>query len=70
MWEHPNVPDDAKEDNSRLEKMTDLIPWRDHWMQAVYYLPEEVPITRGVEINLIGYHDEYSFWFNLSNGSM
>jgi len=50
--------------------MADLIPWRDHWMQAVYYLPEEVPITYGIEVNLIGYHDEYSFWFKLLNKSM
>jgi len=70
VWEHPNVPDKLKKDNLCLHKMTDLIPWRDHWMQAVYYLPEEVPITYGVEINLIGYHDEYSFWFKLLNGSM
>jgi len=36
-------------------------------MQAVYYLPEEVPITYGTKVNLIGYHDEYSFWFKLLN---
>ncbi|EZA46347.1 protein arginine N-methyltransferase 7 isoform X1 [Ooceraea biroi] len=70
VWEHPDVPDDVRENNLRLQKMADLIPWRDHWMQAVYYLPEEVPITRGVEINLVGYHDEYSFWFKLLNGSI
>lgn len=70
VWEHPNVPEDIKEDTACLQRMADSIPWRDHWMQAVYYLPEEVPITRGVEVNLIGYHDEYSFWFKLLNGPM
>ncbi|KAL0118065.1 hypothetical protein PUN28_009028 [Cardiocondyla obscurior] len=70
VWEHPNVPDDVKKDASSLQKMADSIPWRDHWMQAVYYLPEEVPITYNVEVNLIGYHDEYSFWFKLLNGPM
>ncbi|XP_014475851.1 PREDICTED: protein arginine N-methyltransferase 7 [Dinoponera quadriceps] len=70
VWEHPDVPDKVKGDTERLQEMADLIPWRDHWMQAVYYLPEEVPITRGVEVNLVGYHDEYSFWFKLLNGSI
>ncbi|KAG5338171.1 ANM7 methyltransferase, partial [Acromyrmex heyeri] len=70
VWEHPNVPDNMKKDVSCLQKMVDLIPWRDHWMQAVYYLPEEVSITYGTEVNLIGYHDEYSFWFKLLNGPM
>ncbi|XP_024868793.1 protein arginine N-methyltransferase 7-like [Temnothorax curvispinosus] len=70
VWEHPDVPDDMKKDATSLKKMTDTIPWRDHWMQAVYYLPEEVPITYGVEVNVIGYHDEYSFWFKLLNGPL
>lgn len=70
VWEHSNVPDDVKEDKLRLEEMAELIPWRDHWMQAVYYLPEEIPIIRDVEVNLIGYHDEYSFWFKLLNRPM
>ncbi|XP_072746127.1 protein arginine N-methyltransferase 7 isoform X1 [Anoplolepis gracilipes] len=65
VWEHPNVPDDIKEDKLRLEEMAESIPWRDHWMQAVYYLPEEMLIIRDVEVNLVGYHDEYSFWFKL-----
>lgn len=70
VWEHPNVPDDVKEDKLRLEGMAELIPWRDHWMQAVYYLPEEISIVRDDEVNLIGYHDEYSFWFKLLNSPM
>ncbi|XP_012224136.1 protein arginine N-methyltransferase 7-like [Linepithema humile] len=70
VWEHPSVPDDVKEDTSRLQELADSIPWRDHWMQAVYYLPEEVPVTRDIEVNLIGYHDEYSFWFKLLNGPL
>lgn len=65
VWEHPDVPEDIKKDVSCLQKMTDSIPWRDHWMQAVYYLPEEISITYGTEVNFIGYHDEYSFWFQL-----
>ncbi|CAH1994858.1 unnamed protein product [Acanthoscelides obtectus] len=41
------------------------IPWRDHWMQAVYYLPKELPVNKGQEISLISCHDEFSLWFNL-----
>lgn len=45
---------------------TAKIPWRDHWMQAVYYFPKEITVNKGEEINLISCHDEYSLWFNLS----
>lgn len=41
------------------------IPWRDHWMQAVYYLPKEMDVQEGQEVNLISCHDEFSLWFNL-----
>lgn len=51
LWAHP--------DGSRK------IPWRDHWMQAIYYLPKEIDVREGEEINLISCHDEFSLWFNL-----
>nr|XP_034196568.1 protein arginine N-methyltransferase 7 isoform X1 [Osmia lignaria] len=69
VWKHP----DAKilqEKGLTLEKITDLIPWRDHWMQAIYYLPLETPVTVNNEVSLIGYHDEYSLWFQLINESI
>lgn len=53
-WSHPDYNDDK-----------DGIPWRDHWMQAVYYFPKEISVKQGEEINLISCHDEYSLWFNL-----
>ncbi|GJQ77767.1 putative arginine methyltransferase [Trypoxylus dichotomus] len=34
-WAHPDKSHNGKED----------IPWRDHWMQAVYYLPADVKVT-------------------------
>ncbi|CAJ0942625.1 unnamed protein product, partial [Mesorhabditis belari] len=37
--------------------------WRDHWMQAVYYLPNECHVRAGQSLNLQGSHDEFSFWF-------
>lgn len=44
----------------------DEVPWRDHWMQAIYYLPAEVPLKKGSEMYLVSCHDEYSLWFNVS----
>lgn len=48
----------------------DTIPWRDHWMQAVYYFPKELSLTKGTEATLILCHDEYSLWFYLENETM
>lgn len=46
------------------------IPWRDHWMQAVYYFPKEIHVKREEEVYLISCHDEFSLWFNLKNDLM
>ncbi|XP_030752768.1 protein arginine N-methyltransferase 7 [Sitophilus oryzae] len=54
-WAHPKSK----------EKITVDIPWRDHWIQAIYYFPEEVRVEKDQEIHLISCHDEYSLWFNL-----
>jgi len=43
------------------------VPWRDHWMQAVYYLPREVRVRRRDEFNLVSSHDEYSLWFSVND---
>ena len=49
--------------------MIEFQPWRDHWMQAIYY-PISVPKISSVQgeqkMVLISCHDEYSFWFDLS----
>ncbi|XP_017887941.1 protein arginine N-methyltransferase 7 isoform X1 [Ceratina calcarata] len=66
VWEHPDTK--ALQDKGlSLEAIADMIPWRDHWMQAIYYLPIETPVTTNNEVSLIGYHDEYSLWFQLIN---
>ncbi|KAK3909580.1 Protein arginine N-methyltransferase 7 [Frankliniella fusca] len=54
FWAHPSKPAHPND-----------IPWRDHWMQAVYYLPTPVPVMQGQELTLISSHDEFSLWFNL-----
>lgn len=58
VWQHPDA---LKEENND----PDMIPWRDHWMQAIYYLPREIYIEKNQEIGLVACHDEYSFWFDL-----
>lgn len=40
-WAHPKSKD----------LLTTEIPWRDHWMQAIYYLPQEVSLEEGQEVN-------------------
>lgn len=41
-------------------------PWRDHWMQAVYYFPKNVRMEAGQEFTLITNHDEFALWFDVN----
>ncbi|CAL8357582.1 unnamed protein product [Lota lota] len=40
-------------------------PWRDHWMQSVYFLPTERSVVEGEELSLTVSHDDYSLWYGL-----
>ena len=42
-------------------------PWRDHWMQALYFIsnPDQT-LEKGRKSTLIASHDEYSLMFDLS----
>uniref|UniRef100_A0A4W5MMM1 Protein arginine N-methyltransferase n=1 Tax=Hucho hucho TaxID=62062 RepID=A0A4W5MMM1_9TELE len=40
-------------------------PWRDHWMQSVYFLPVERRVVEGEELSLTVSHDDYSLWYSL-----
>ncbi|XP_034541631.1 protein arginine N-methyltransferase 7 [Notolabrus celidotus] len=40
-------------------------PWRDHWMQSVYFLPLESSVTKGEDLSLTVCHDDYSLWYSL-----
>ncbi|XP_078048314.1 arginine methyltransferase 7 [Augochlora pura] len=64
VWEHPDAKKMLREGLS-LSEIADIIPWRDHWMQAIYHLPSETPVVAGNEVNLIGSHDDYSLRFDL-----
>lgn len=38
--------------------------WRDHWMQAVYYLPEKKQVEKDQKFKIVCNHDEFSLWFS------
>ncbi|XP_064466661.1 protein arginine N-methyltransferase 7-like isoform X2 [Ornithodoros turicata] len=38
-------------------------PWRDHWMQGVYYVSHALEVERGETFYLNSCRDEYSMWF-------
>uniref|UniRef100_A0A7N6BI46 Protein arginine N-methyltransferase n=1 Tax=Anabas testudineus TaxID=64144 RepID=A0A7N6BI46_ANATE len=44
-----------------------MAPWRDHWMQSVYFLPVESRVTAGEELSLTVCHDDYSLWYSLQS---
>ncbi|XP_060131933.1 protein arginine N-methyltransferase 7 isoform X3 [Zootoca vivipara] len=42
-----------------------LVQWRDHWMQCVYFLPNEELVLQGQSVGLTAFHDDYSVWYKL-----
>ncbi|KFQ53514.1 Protein arginine N-methyltransferase 7, partial [Nestor notabilis] len=46
-------------------KPTSSFQWRDHWMQCVYFLPNEEPVLQGEKLYLTASRDEYSLWYKL-----
>ncbi|XP_067853821.1 protein arginine N-methyltransferase 7 isoform X2 [Heptranchias perlo] len=45
------------------------IQWRDHWMQCVYFLAEELPVQEGECLHISAMHDDYSLWYKLQHSS-
>lgn len=45
-------------------------PWRDHWMQSVYFLSEQSTVKEGEELSLNVCHDDYSLWYSLQRQSV
>ncbi|XP_058384078.1 protein arginine N-methyltransferase 7 isoform X3 [Diceros bicornis minor] len=43
--------------------------WRDHWMQCVYFLPQEEPVIQGSTLCLVAHHDDYCVWYSLQRTS-
>ncbi|XP_077982657.1 protein arginine N-methyltransferase 7-like [Glandiceps talaboti] len=42
----------------------DSVQWRDHWLQAAYYLPQSISVQKDDQVKVTGHHDEYSLWFD------
>lgn len=63
-WAHPDY-ERLKEENTENIPTQNVIPWRDHWMQAVYYLPEQTHVYGGDNLTLLAHHDEFSLWFDV-----
>ncbi|XP_047645439.1 protein arginine N-methyltransferase 7 isoform X4 [Phacochoerus africanus] len=45
------------------------LQWRDHWMQCVYFLPQEEPVVQGLAVWLVAHHDDYCVWYSLQRTS-
>ncbi|XP_043382471.1 protein arginine N-methyltransferase 7 isoform X7 [Chelonia mydas] len=50
---------------SWIQPTSNDVQWRDHWMQCVYFLPNEEPVLQGENVYLTAYRDEYSVWYKL-----
>ncbi|KAK7915358.1 hypothetical protein WMY93_011119 [Mugilogobius chulae] len=42
-------------------------PWRDHWMQSVYFLSKQSRVNQGEDLFLSVSHDDYSLWYGLQS---
>lgn len=66
------APHWAHEDFERLRSdwpaysMRNVIPWRDHWMQAVFYNPKALRVNADESYELRCFRDEFSLWFELT----
>lgn len=65
FWAHPDY-EHLKASNQKFIPNQNVIPWRDHWMQALYYLPTVTQIQQSDEMYLNFNHDEYSLWFTVT----
>lgn len=64
-WAHPDYESLRKTNQLKIPQQN-VIPWRDHWMQALYYMPTECRVQSGDNLLLKFNHDEYSLWFDIS----
>lgn len=55
-----------KNERPSFQPEQNIIPWRDHWMQALYYAPNPVQICVGEQLHLKCQRDEFSLWFDIS----
>ena len=60
IWAHP--------ERKQFQVGDKIQPWRDHWMQAIYY-PISRPEMHSEPMVLVSNHDEYSYWFDIKNAT-
>ncbi|XP_055624946.1 protein arginine N-methyltransferase 7 [Toxorhynchites rutilus septentrionalis] len=66
FWAHPDYEKLKLRNKNPMIPTQNVIPWRDHWMQAMYYLPQsKKALNKGQETHLDAFHDEFSLWFSL-----
>ncbi|EDW10515.1 LOW QUALITY PROTEIN: protein arginine N-methyltransferase 7 [Drosophila mojavensis] len=64
-WAHPELEQLKATCKDKQRPLANIVPWRDHWMQAIYYIPKALHLhDAGEEFWLRCYHDEYSLWFD------
>lgn len=64
-WAHPDYQS-LTATSPLSEPPQNVIPWRDHWMQAVFYVPSSLRVQKDEEVFLNFMHDEYSLWFDVT----
>ncbi|XP_075161410.1 arginine methyltransferase 7 [Haematobia irritans] len=64
FWAHPELKDLAAK-RQPSDQLPNIIPWRDHWMQAIYYVPKPLNLQTNDYFILTANHDEYSLWFDV-----
>lgn len=64
-WTHEDF-DGLKSGNPAFQPIQNVIPWRDHWMQALYYAPKPIYANAGEILQLKCSRDEFSLWFDLN----
>lgn len=65
-WAHEDF-ERLKRDRPAYSPIQNVIPWRDHWMQAVFYNPRVVHVNAGESFELRCSRDEFSLWFELTH---
>lgn len=64
-WAHPELKQLQEKVSDKRRPLANIVPWRDHWMQAIYYVPKPLHLHDPSEpFWLRCYHDEYSLWFD------
>lgn len=49
-----------------MARMDEEILWREHWMQAVYYLPNSFKVDVNDILSVTMFHDDFSIWFDVT----